>query len=166
MVLASTALLAAGANPPAAVAQHLGGTVPAVRPDAIRQEEAKPSDAAAGGDKVARGRYIVEDVAMCWRCHTPVGRDGYRDETHHLLGGPTGLQSSVAIDDWAIIAPRLAGAPPGTDAEFVRLLTTGISRNGHYLRQPMPQFRMSQTDAESVLAYLKSLGARQVQGTR
>ena len=54
-------------------------------------------------------------------------------------------------------APRIAGALPGTDAEMVTLLTTGIWRTGTYLRPPMPQFRMNQQDAESVIAYLKSV---------
>ena len=37
---------------------------------------------------------------------------------------------------------------------------TGISRRGLHLRQPMPQFRMTQADAEAVLAYLKTLPGR------
>jgi hypothetical protein len=59
--------------------------------------------------------------------------------------------------DWALIAPRLAGTPPGTDAQMVQALTTGIARTGRPLRQPMPQFRLTQTDAEAVVAYLKSM---------
>ena len=112
-------------------------------------------------EKIARGRYIVENVAVCGRCHTPVDATGQRDVTRWLRGGPHGYQSTVAMspDDWAIIAPRLAGTPPGTDETFVRQLMTGISRNGRPSRLPMPQFHMSQQDAESVLAYLKSLGA-------
>ena len=30
-------------------------------------------------------------------------------------------------------------------------------QNGQTLRQPMPQFRMTKEDAESVIAYLRSL---------
>jgi hypothetical protein len=55
------------------------------------------------------------------------------------------------------VEPRLAGRPPGTDEEFVRLLTTGVSRTGLPLNPPMPQFRMTRSDAEAVLAYLKSV---------
>jgi mono/diheme cytochrome c family protein len=111
-------------------------------------------------DPVARGRYIVEDVAMCWRCHTRVDAHGDRDHTHWLLGGQVGIRPTVpGTADWAILAPRLAGAPPGTDAQFITLMTTGISRTGYPPRQPMPQFRLTQADAEAVLAYLKSLGS-------
>jgi mono/diheme cytochrome c family protein len=40
---------------------------------------------------------------------------------------------------------------------MIRLLTTGVWRDGQRLRPPMPQFRMSREDAESVVAYLRSL---------
>ena len=36
----------------------------------------------------------------------------------------------LSVPNWAVVEPRLAGRPPGTDEEFVRLLTTGISRTG------------------------------------
>ena len=86
----------------------------------------------------------------------PVGRMA-GDTAHWLMGGQVGMQPTVP-GDWAIVAPRLAGLPPGTDEQFVRVLMTGISRRGTRLRLPMPQFRLTQTDAEAVLAYLKSLG--------
>ena len=102
---------------------------------------------------VARGQYIVESVAMCERCHSPGGATGQQDPRRKLEGAPI-LQP---VQGWAIYAPRLAGRPPGTDEEFVRLLTTGISRTGASPRLPMPPFRMTKPDAEAVLAYLKSL---------
>jgi hypothetical protein len=67
------------------------------------------------------------------------------------------LKSAESTEDWPLQAPRIAGTPPGTDAEMVKLLTTGIWRDGKYLRPPMPQFRMKPQDAEAVVAYLKSL---------
>jgi|ERR1035438_1885678 mono/diheme cytochrome c family protein len=106
----------------------------------------------ATGD-VERGRYIVESVAMCERCHSPRNEAGEPDHTRRLTGAPI-LQP---VAGWATYAPRLAGTPPGTDQEFVRLLITGISRTGSPPRQPMPGFRMTRPDAEAVLAYLKSL---------
>lgn len=137
----------------------------AQRPDAASQA-AKP--AAAADDKVTRGRYLVEDVVLCTRCHTPVDANGVRDRSRWLMGGPVGVHPTVGVPsgDWAVVAPRLAGRPAGTDEEFVRLMTTGISRRGTALRQPMLQFRMSQADAEAVLAYLKSLGSVAPTGTR
>jgi len=106
---------------------------------------------------IERGRYIVEGVAMCERCHTARDEHGNPDRAHWLMGGPVQTEATYAVPDWAQSEPRLAGAPPGTDAEFIRLLTTGISRLGRPPKPPMPPFRMTREDAEAVLAYLKSL---------
>ena len=113
----------------------------------------------ASGDQalIARGRYIVEDVAMCERCHTQRDEYGNADRAHWLMGGPTQTKPTYPVPTWAVVEPRLAGDPPGTDDEFIRLLTTGISRTGKPPNPPMPPFRMTREDAEAVLAYLKSL---------
>ncbi len=106
---------------------------------------------------IERGRYIVEGVAMCERCHTRRDEHGNPDRANWLMGGPVQTQPTYSEPGWALSEPRLAGSPPGTDAEFVRLLTTGISRTGRPPNPPMPPFRMTREDAEAVLAYLKSL---------
>jgi len=107
-----------------------------------------------------RGEYIVESVAVCWTCHTPRDQRGAPDAERSLLGGPVPFAPAGPAANWAEVAPRLAGAPPGTDEEFVRLMMTGISRTGRPPRPPMPQFRMTRSDAEAVLAYLKSIKPR------
>jgi hypothetical protein len=106
-----------------------------------------------------RGEYLVESVGVCWTCHTPRTEDGQPDRGKWLLGGPVPFRPTIASADWAEIAPRLSGLPPGTDEQFITLMTTGISRTGRPLRQPMPQFRLTRPDAVRVLAYLKSLRA-------
>jgi len=113
--------------------------------------------AEAGGSLVERGRYIVENVAMCELCHTPRDEHGNPDRQHWLMGGPAQLRPAYSSPSWAVVEPRIAGDPPGTDAEIIQLLTTGISRNGKPPNPPMPPFRMTRADAEAVLAYLKSL---------
>ena len=119
---------------------------------------AKPKGAeSGGGTAVERGRYIVENVAMCELCHTPRTESGEPDKGHWLGGGPTQLRPAYPSPYWTQIEPRIAGRPPGTDADFIRLLTTGISRTGMPPNPPMPPFRMTHADAEAVLAYLKSL---------
>src|SRR3954453_3551084 len=90
-------VLLAGANPPAAQAQH---------PEAAKGT-AKPES--ASDDKVAHGRYIVENVAMCSRCHSPLDHNGERDTTHWLQGGAIGFTSTVPVTDWAMVAPRIGG---------------------------------------------------------
>jgi len=106
---------------------------------------------------VERGRYIVESVAMCERCHTQRDENGNPDRTHWLMGGPVQTRPTYRDSKWAFIEPRIARSPPGTDDEFIKLLTTGISRTGLPPNPPMPPFRMTRDDAEAVLAYLKSL---------
>ncbi len=44
---------------------------------------------------------------------------------------------------------------------MIILLTTSISRSGKPLRAPMPQFYLIRSDAEAVVAYLKSLKTSQ-----
>jgi len=168
LVMVPAVMMLAGLLPPAAQAQQhpepaKGGARAEAPKGAAKPDSAKPD--APADDKVARGRYIVEDVAMCGRCHSPVDMHGNRDRTHWLMGGAVGIAPTVATEAWASMAPRIGGSPPGTDAQFVQLLMTGVSRNGNHLRQPMPQFRMTQGDAEAVLAYLKSHGSHGAMAT-
>ena len=55
------------------------------------------------------------------------------------------------------MAPRLSGTPPAGDAGMITLLTTGIWITGKPLRDPMPHFQMTRSDAEAIVTYLKSL---------
>jgi mono/diheme cytochrome c family protein len=107
--------------------------------------------------QIARGKYIVEDVAMCGTCHTPRTDSGDIDLQRWLDGAALWLLPAHPSADWPLKAPRLAGSPAASDEELVRLLTTGIWKTGTRLRPPMPQFRMSREDAEAVVAYLRSL---------
>ena len=111
----------------------------------------------ANAAQVARGKYIVEDVAMCGTCHTPRKPDGQLDYSRWLVGAPVPYVSARPVTDWPQIAPRLAGLPPTSDQGMITLLTTAVWINGKQLRDPMPKFHMTREDAEAVLAYLKSL---------
>lgn len=121
-------------------------------------QSAKSNAGAAGNNAdVARGKYLVEDVAFCINCHTPRNQNGQLDRSKLLQGTPLFFRPAQPISDWPIIAPRIGGTPPATDAEMVTLLTTGIWITGVPLRDPMPKFHMTRQDAEAVVAYLKSL---------
>lgn len=121
------------------------------------QETPKAAHPADRSSQVTRGKYIVDNLAMCGTCHTPHTSSGTQDRAHYLEGAPLWLNPTMPISDWPLRAPRLAGQPSGTDAEVVTLLTTGIWKDGKPLRAPMPQFRMTKEDAEAVVAYLRSL---------
>jgi D-sorbitol dehydrogenase (acceptor) len=124
-------------------------------------QEAKPASGAVrtsgNTEQIARGKYIVTDVAMCGNCHTPRKENGEPDRSQWLAGASVPYLSARPDPDWPIMAPRIAGLPPATDTQIITLLTTGIWVNGRPLHSPMPSFHMTRSDAEAVLAYLKSL---------
>jgi mono/diheme cytochrome c family protein len=121
----------------------------------------KPHDKTAGAGAVTRGKYIVEAVAMCGQCHTPRDDRGNPDRAHWLQGAPVRWLPAKPDPNWPIDAPRIGGTPlPASDADIIKLLTTGIWTTGNRLRPPMPQFRMDSGDAEAVIAYLKSVTAQ------
>src|ERR1700739_2483657 len=79
------------------------------------QEQRRAEEAAklsSNADVVARGKYLVEDVAFCGNCHTPRGKDGEPDRARWLEGAPVFLQPAQPVPDWPIVAPRLGGLPP------------------------------------------------------
>ena len=123
-----------------------------------RQRQSEKTGAAPD---VVRGRYIVEGVAMCGQCHTPRDSNGNPERTRWLQGAPVPWLPAQPDSNWPLSAPRIGGTPPASDADMVKLLTTGIWTTGNPLRLPMPQFRMDRSDAEAVVAYLKSLTPKQ-----
>ena len=111
----------------------------------------------APSDPVERGQYVVMQVAMCYQCHSPRTERGLIIEERLLEGAPVPVERPYRDMEWASAAPHLAGMPGYDEDALVRLLTTGIGRNGVRPRLPMPPFRMSEEDARAVFAYLNSL---------
>jgi mono/diheme cytochrome c family protein len=126
------------------------------RPQATSQTSAG-AKSRSNESRVARGKYIVEGVAMCGMCHTPRADSGELDTSHRLEGASVWLLPTHPTENWPLKAPRIAGTPPASDEDMIRLLTTGVWTDGSHLRPPMPQFRMSREDADAVVAYLRSL---------
>jgi mono/diheme cytochrome c family protein len=124
-------------------------------------QEKKPAPASANpsanSGSVARGKYIVTEVAKCGNCHTPRTQNGELDYNRWLAGGPVPYLPAQPQADWPLLCPRIGGLPPASDAQMITLLTTGIWTTGQPLRSPMPEFHMTRADAEAVLAYLKSI---------
>ena len=112
----------------------------------------------ASSDSVARGEYIVHHVAMCIECHTPRNQNGELLTDHYLEGAaiPVNPPSYPSVK-WAVKAPAIAGLIGYTKEEGVRLLMEGITRDGRTPTPPMPPFRLTRSDAEAVVDYLKSL---------
>lgn len=115
------------------------------------------SQSQTGVSGLERGKYIVENVAMCGQCHTPRNGSGDLIMSQWLNGAAVPVHAPAQIRPWAEYAPRIAGLTQFTDEQALRLLTGGISRTGTMLRNPMPPYRMSKQDAQDIVAYLRSL---------
>jgi mono/diheme cytochrome c family protein len=106
--------------------------------------------------QVARGKYLVQRVAMCGDCHTPRDDKGMPLPGKELAGAPLGFKP-LAPMPWATTAPDIAGLPGWKDAQIVTFLTTG-KLDGKAPNPPMPEYQLSAADARAVVAYLRTLG--------
>jgi mono/diheme cytochrome c family protein len=113
--------------------------------------------AQSAADKIERGRYLVQQVAMCGECHTPRNEKSEPIPDQTLQGASTFFKPLQPIADWAEYTPPLAGFPGFTDDQAITFLTTGKDPSGQLANPPMPQYRLTREDATAVLAYLKSL---------
>jgi mono/diheme cytochrome c family protein len=120
------------------------------------QKDTAKTTAAAAGD-VERGRYLVEDVAMCGECHTPRSANGDLKTGAWLQGATVWIRPVAPIQPWADTAPPLAGMPSLTDAQLATVLEKGIGPEGEDLRPPMHIYHMHHDDAKAIIAYLKTL---------
>jgi cytochrome c2 len=126
----------------------------------------KPAASSTGAPQAAtpraagnleHGRYLVEQVIMCWECHSARDSQGNIVAGTKFKGGAMPVRPTFS-GDWPNQIPRIAGLPGYDDEQAMRLLTQGAIRwDGRQLRAPMPRFRMSQQDAADVIAYLRSL---------
>jgi mono/diheme cytochrome c family protein len=117
---------------------------------------------AADSASIARGKYIVDEVAKCTQCHTPLGPDGKPDVSKYLKGGPIYFQPIEAgkIGKWHTSAPDITSTSSlwsrwGENA--VKFFETGLNPRGNPADAPMPQYKMTHEDALAVVDYLKSV---------
>lgn len=107
---------------------------------------------------IARGEYIVRDVAACGACHAADAR--------HDPDGP--LSGGTPFHDWRLGTIRAANLTPDTAtglgtwsvAEIVRALRDGERKDGSLIAPVMPYewlHGMSDRDALAVARYLRSL---------
>ncbi len=123
---------------------------------ATPQKNAAP---AAPQSSIDRGRYLVEDVAMCEECHTPRDAGGNLDESRRLQGAQIWIVPVRANPNWANNAPALAGFGGYSDEQGADVLEKGVGPNGEAIRQPMHIYHMNHADAQAIIAYLRSLSS-------
>ena len=115
----------------------------------------------AQSDKVARGKYLVEEVARCQECHTPKSPEGQFDKEKWLKGAVLNIQPIEPVKGWHKTAPDVTRAgrlwQKWGELTLIKFLTTGNGPAGKPADPPMPTYKMSQADAEAIVDYLKSL---------
>jgi hypothetical protein len=116
---------------------------------------AQPSNASSS--EVDRGKYIVENVAMCEECHTPRDSAGNLDESRRLQGAPIWITPVHRTTNWSMRAPALAGFGEFTQQQGEDILERGVGPNGLPIQPPMHIYHMNHADADAVIAYLRSL---------
>jgi len=115
----------------------------------------------AQSDKVAHGKYLVEEVARCQECHTPKALDGQFDKEKWLTGTVLNIQPIEPVKGWHKTSPDLTRNSrlwqKWGEQGLVTFFKTGKGPSGNPADPPMPVYKMSPDDAEAVVEYLKSL---------
>jgi len=107
-----------------------------------------------------RGKYLVDEVAKCGDCHTPMV-EGKPDASKYLKGAVLGFQPIGEVKGWHKTSPDLT---PGSrlwqrwgEKGLTNFLMTGKGPSGNAADPPMPAYKMKAEDAEAIVQYLKSL---------
>jgi mono/diheme cytochrome c family protein len=129
---------------------------PLTRPVTGRRFDSTPQ-------RLERGRYIVENLAACIRCHSP-------NDMRKPVAGTEGSGWALPLRrrnpfQHQIVAPNITpdrdtGIGFWTDDEIARAIREGVDRHGRSFVSVMPclQYRkMSDEDLASVVVYLKAL---------
>jgi mono/diheme cytochrome c family protein len=108
-----------------------------------------------------RGAYLVEGLGHCNACHSARNALGATAGTLDLQGGLIPVQNWYAP---SLASPHEAGVAGWPQSEVVRLLKTGVARQG-FVMGPMSEVvgqgtqYLSDADAAAMAAYLQSLPA-------
>lgn len=138
------------------LAAGLGASRLFSRESSARAAQRAPNSPAQEGS-IERGRYLVENVAMCEECHTPRDDKGNLDESRRLQGAAIWIVPVHRMTNWANRAPALAGFEEFTEEQGEQILEKGVGPNGLEIQPPMHIYHMTHADAQAVIAYLRSL---------
>src|SRR4030095_9499330 len=91
---------------------------------ALTNAQVKSKSQAGGGDLIGRGKYTVEQFALCVECHPPRDNNGHLQRTEYLRGASIPVKSPpYPRMKWALKAPAIAGLAGYTAEQSNRLLT-------------------------------------------
>ena len=120
-----------------------------------------PGTARAQDAALARGKYLVEEVARCQECHTPKTDAGELDKARWMKGATLVGVPSSPVADWHQKSPDISSTSAlwtrwGQDG-LSKFLQTAKNPRGGKAGPPMPTYTLKAEDADAVVAYLKSL---------
>ena len=104
-----------------------------------------------------RGKYLVETIAACGNCHTPVGPKG-PIMARAFSGGPPLPGEGFKAFATNITPDKETGIGKWTDVQIFRAIREGVRPDGSIVRPPMPielYRKMSDRDAKAIVAYLR-----------
>jgi mono/diheme cytochrome c family protein len=118
-------------------------------------------------ERIARGQYLSRHVVGCSDCHGERDWTKYSAPQMREREGHGGM--AFPLDVGTLYAPNITPVrlSTWTDGEVLRAMTSGVSKDGSPLFPLMPYEayrQMSQEDAESVIAFIRTLppAAREV----
>jgi len=124
----------------------------------------RAASAAAPSSKLERGKYLVDQVALCGDCHTPHTEKGESIKEKYLKGSALFFKPTIPIPGWADKSPNIAGLPGWEEEDAIKFFMTGLAYNELPGRPPMPQYRFNREDATAVVTYLRSLAPEATAG--
>lgn len=119
-------------------------------------------------EAIARGKYLVNNVAACTGCHSPVQEDKPGDPpvegklaAGRDFGDMPGFPGRIRAPN--LTPDKETGIASMSDGEILRAMREGIGRDGRALFPQMPYETYAKTlsdeDALSIVAYLRTLPA-------
>ena len=121
--------------------------------------------------QVRHGKYLVE-ILTCGSCHTDGALIGEPDSSRQLAGSDIGIAWSNPLENKfpGVIYPSnltsdmATGIGSWSDDEVLEMIRYGIDRHGRQQLSVMPwpaYTKLTDEDAQSIVAYLRSLAAIQ-----
>lgn len=117
-------------------------------------------------EAIARGKYLVDHVAGCLGCHSPVQDDKPGDfPVDGMLGAGRDFGempgTKMRFRSHNLTADKETGIGDWTDGEVLRAMREGVSRDGRTLFPQMPYITYAKTlsddDALAIIAYIRTL---------
>jgi len=110
--------------------------------------------------RVERGRYLVNHVAQCFDCHSPLDDSDDPQPLPNMLGS-----GDILNEETTLVAPNITpdadtGAGKWTDEQLSRAIREGVGHDGRRLSHQMPWHHYSvltDEDVQAIIVYLRSL---------